>query len=183
MAKIDKLEEEIRQLKDIPIPAEIGCLEDLLELPEEDAIKVICRDWSEGRFDAETLIHAAIEVGHKVGRKEGATSMLNLQQAADEQCLIEGHRHCDSYLDNPSPETPDCLLAWLLVERSPATVRRACGRMETTYPLYATYKGKPVRLTMASRMGDVGIVYDLSKSQGYNDRVWLDELEAFRRTP
>lgn len=87
-------------------------------------------------------------------------------------------RHCDEYIDDPSaPEVLRKFLAWA---RSPAHGLTQQG----PYPkLFADYKGKPVRVTMASRFGTVGISFKLDADTGSHDRVPVAELTNFRESP
>lgn len=45
--------------------------------------------------------------------------------------------------------------------------------------LFADYKGKRIRVIMASRMGDVGLTYDLKSDRGYSVRVFVEDLSNF----
>jgi hypothetical protein len=45
--------------------------------------------------------------------------------------------------------------------------------------LYAKYNDKQVRITMASRLGDVGVTEDLTRERGYDKRVCVDDLSDF----
>lgn len=49
--------------------------------------------------------------------------------------------------------------------------------------LFATYEGERVRVTMASRFGDVGISRDPVKAHGYFKRVYLPELTDLSEAP
>ena len=51
--------------------------------------------------------------------------------------------------------------------------------MKADPKLYADYGDKRVRVVMASRLGDVGITYDLSKDVGYDERVYVEKLTNF----
>lgn len=84
---------------------------------------------------------------------------------------------CDEYLDDPFQ--PECLLWWLAVQRLPAYLWAAAHNMGGVPKLFADHKGKRVRLTMASRLGDVGITRDLKKEVGYENRVLIKELSNF----
>lgn len=84
--------------------------------------------------------------------------------------------HCDDILYDKS--LPECVLEFLKVERSHA---HGLGLEKKT--LYATHEESRVRVTMASRFGDVGITYNLSKEIGYDKRVFLCELTDFNETP
>lgn len=89
--------------------------------------------------------------------------------------------HCDNYID--AYDVPNCLRYYLLVNRLPAvdilTVKEAVGEPKC----FATYKGKRVRLVMASRLGDVGINHRLNTDHGYSERVLIKELSEFSPTP
>lgn len=45
--------------------------------------------------------------------------------------------------------------------------------------LFTRHEGRPVRVTMASRFGDVGISEDLDADRGYGRRVAVEELTDF----
>lgn len=87
-------------------------------------------------------------------------------------------RHCDDIADDPS--SPEVLRTFLNWARSPAHGLTQPG----PYPqLYAEYCGRTVRVTMASRFGDVGISYDMARETGYETRVAVESLSNFRDTP
>jgi hypothetical protein len=88
----------------------------------------------------------------------------------------KGEWHCDDIYSNKS--YPTCVIDYLHVARAPAH-----GLGMENVALYATYKGKRVRVTMASRLGDVGIMYKLAKDRGYDVRVFLPDLTDFSSTP
>ena len=85
--------------------------------------------------------------------------------------------HCDDCITDPS--FPLCLRYFLLVERLPAVDGAIIHEVHGIPKCFATYKGKRVRLVMASRMGDVGITRDLESERGYDNRVSLEELSDF----
>jgi hypothetical protein len=93
----------------------------------------------------------------------------------------DSRTHCDDYI--PDHKQPRCLRAWLLMKRLPAyevmLLQSYCP------PLYATKKGTRirVRLTMASRMGDVGITTQITDTHGYEERVPLGHLVDFSNDP
>lgn len=97
--------------------------------------------------------------------------------------FIGDARHCDDYIDDPAQ--PDCLREFLEFRRSPAVYQYQHPEKETE--LYARTNsgvinfrsGTPVRVVMASRLGDVGITRDLSRQHGYEVRVTLDCLDGF----
>lgn len=82
-------------------------------------------------------------------------------------------RHCDDYIDDPTQ--PECLRTFLDYARSPAH-----GALRSDRPtLFAQYKGKPVRVVMASRFGDVGITENLEAEHSYSARVYVSDLTDF----
>jgi hypothetical protein len=103
-------------------------------------------------------------------------------------------RHCDDYIRDKTQ--PKCLRRFLLFKRIPAYwqhdkwLRRGWPEPK----LYATYKepngpggrkGKVrrVRVTMASRFGDVGITRHLDHDHGYTTRVYVEDLTDFSEEP
>ena len=83
-------------------------------------------------------------------------------------------KHCDDYIDDPTqPEALRSFLAWA---RAPAHGHLAPRPWPT---LYATYNGQRVRVTMASRRGDVGITTELWAPRGYDTRVYVEQLTDF----
>lgn len=90
-------------------------------------------------------------------------------------------KHCDDYIHDS--RAPKCLRFFLLVRRLPAIdtmLMRDCG---VDPKLFADHEGKRVRVTMASRLGDVGITTQLSQDMGYETRVPVEELSNFSATP
>lgn len=87
-------------------------------------------------------------------------------------------RHCDDYIDDDS--APEVLRRFLARARSPAH-----GMLDPSpFPrLFADYLRGRVRVTMASRLGDVGISYDLQAEFGYDDRVFVERLSRFSDEP
>jgi hypothetical protein len=54
----------------------------------------------------------------------------------------------------------------------------------SVYPrLFADHNGERVRVTMASRFGDVGITVNLELETGYDERVAVADLTNFSETP
>lgn len=83
-------------------------------------------------------------------------------------------KHCDEYIEDETQ--PKCLREFLDWARSPASDQI---RRNPNPRLFATYKGRRVRVTMASRFGDVGITRDLDTECGYAMRVFLNDLTEF----
>lgn len=89
--------------------------------------------------------------------------------------------HCDDAIHHP--DFPECLRYFLLVERLPAVDGCLITSVNGMPKCFATYKGKRVRLVMASRFGDVGITRKLDAERGYDNRVGLHELSDFSEVP
>lgn len=87
-------------------------------------------------------------------------------------------KHCDDYIDDPA--APEALRKFLAFARSPAH-----GQLlpEPHLQLFADHDSKRVRVTMASRMGDVGITTDFSVDMGYEWRVPVSQLSNFAEAP
>jgi len=90
-------------------------------------------------------------------------------------------RHCDEYIHDL--KQPKCLRWWLFVQRLPAFDKLLCEENGVNPRLFATWDGRRVRLTMASRLGDVGVTSDFKQQMGYERRVSVEELTDFSVTP
>lgn len=90
----------------------------------------------------------------------------------------EADVHCDEYIDDPA--APEALRKFLAFARAPAH-----GRFlpDPRPRLFADHEGRRVRVTMASRLGDVGISADLDREFGYDQRVIVRQLSNFAATP
>ncbi len=89
--------------------------------------------------------------------------------------------HCDDAIQDP--DYPLCLRYFLLVHRLPAIDGSVVIAYKGEPECYANYKGRRVRLVMASRFGDVGITYELKAEHGYERRVLLTDLSDFGDKP
>jgi hypothetical protein len=90
---------------------------------------------------------------------------------------IDETKHCDSYVDNPRGNSA---ARWFIfVNRLPASLRILAQPYIKDPKLFADYQGKRVRVVMASRLGNLGITYDLTADYGYKRRVLVDELTNF----
>lgn len=87
-------------------------------------------------------------------------------------------KHCDEYIDDP--KYCNELRVFLFVNRLPAVEKILLNSCGFDPVLYADYNGQTVRVTMASRLGDVGISYNLHEKMGYDLRVTVAELSNFR---
>ena len=87
-------------------------------------------------------------------------------------------RHCDDFIDDPT--APEPLRKYLAFAHAPAHGQH----LPTPHPkLFADYDGTRVRVTMASRLGDVGITTDLDRDMGYERRVAVSQLSNFLEEP
>lgn len=85
---------------------------------------------------------------------------------------------CDDYIDDLT--APAALRKFLAFARAPAHGQL----LPKPHPrLFADYEGRRVRVTMASRMGDVGITTDFTAELGYERRVPVSQLDNFSETP
>ncbi|HSX23365.1 MAG TPA: hypothetical protein VLE97_11380 [Gaiellaceae bacterium] len=85
---------------------------------------------------------------------------------------------CDDYIDDPA--APAALRKYLAFARAPAHGQL----LPKPHPrLFADYEGTRVRVTMASRFGDVGITTDLDAELGYQQRVLVRQLSNFSEVP
>ena len=93
--------------------------------------------------------------------------------------MKEQDDHCDDYIAVPG--VPRCLQWYLFINRLPAAEKYMCLENGVADPkLFAKYKGKWVRVVMASRFGDVGITEKLDRDYGYSaGRVNVKDLSDF----
>jgi hypothetical protein len=87
-------------------------------------------------------------------------------------------RHCDEYIDDQT--VSEALRKFLAFARAPAHGLLLPPPHPT---LFADYEGRRVRITMASRLGDVGITGNLTQELGYDCRVAVDQLSNFAEHP
>jgi len=91
-------------------------------------------------------------------------------------------RHCDDCIHDHS--LPICLRVWLLAHRLPAADGALLQQAGMWPRLYADHRGRRVRVTMASRLGDLGISHDLARESGYEVRgVAVADLSNFSTDP
>ena len=87
-------------------------------------------------------------------------------------------KHCDDYIEDEA--APVELRKYLERARSPG---HGMMSAEPFPKLFADYKGRRVRVVMASRLGDVGITTVLSAAYGYETRVAIEDLSNFGDAP
>lgn len=87
-------------------------------------------------------------------------------------------KHCDDYIDDPASSV--ALRKFLEFARAPAHGQLLPKPHPT---LFADHEGMRVRVTVASRLGDVGITSDLGAEFGYERRVHVSQLSNFSEAP
>jgi len=109
--------------------------------------------------------------------------------------MLDGIKHCDDYIDDP--EQPEALRRFLQFNRLPASCKYSYPGCEKHIDpelhqyiwrdpvprLFADHGGVRVRVVMASRFGDLGVTWDLTKSHGYTMRLPVSELSNFGEEP
>lgn len=105
--------------------------------------------------------------------------MANKRKPSEDK-LTEEFKHCDDYIRDFN--APKCLRVFLLVNRMPAIDAALLTEAGFEPKLFADYEGKRVKVTMASRLGDVGISEHLD-AIGYNKRVPVEKLSNFGDKP
>ncbi len=92
----------------------------------------------------------------------------------------EPNGHIENFIYDLS--LPAYVRAWIIVQRLPAIEKWA---VESTFGVGKLFADSPefpgirVRVTMASRLGDVGITPDLNREMGYDKRVMFETLDNF----
>ncbi|TXN47340.1 elongation factor P maturation arginine rhamnosyltransferase EarP [Methylobacterium sp. WL7] len=105
-------------------------------------------------------------------------------------------KHCDEYIDDETQ--PECLRRFLDYQCRPAALKYPTGDAvfdkaiedrhglpmwrDPVPTLFADCDGERVRVTMASRFGDVGVTTILTDEHGYDVRVPVDYLSDFSAT-
>ncbi len=92
---------------------------------------------------------------------------------------VPDFKHCDDYIEDP--DAPEVLRKFLDRARQPS--HGMLNNKEPFPKLYADHQGKRVRVTMASRLGDVGISTNMNQEDGYEARVDVAALTNFRDIP
>ena len=92
--------------------------------------------------------------------------------------LLMDARHCDDFIDDLT--APEPLRKYLDFARAPAHGQLLPKPHPT---LFADFEGTRVRVTMASRLGDVGITTDFDRDMGYERRVAVSKLSNFSEAP
>ena len=122
------------------------------------------------------LITGYLQLRFVVPEKDTHDLIVQADKELDEK--FGKHKwHCDDIYDK-DPNINIHVKNYLTYARAPGH-----GYGLDSVSLYADYKGNRVRVVVASRLGDVGVTYDLTKEQGYHRRVYLPELSNFSDKP
>ncbi len=78
---------------------------------------------------------------------------------------------------------PAIVRGFIAINMGPATETMAIREAGFMPALFAKWNGEPVRVTIVSRMGDVGIHRDPREEWTYNERVSIYDLTDFQLTP
>jgi hypothetical protein len=85
--------------------------------------------------------------------------------------------HIDDWIDSPvfgddKQSQQEAYAKFVLIHmRMPAWMKMAFRKWTTAFKLFCDYEGKRYRVTGASRLGDVWLAEDFSRSNGYDKRV------------
>jgi hypothetical protein len=110
--------------------------------------------------------------------RNSSAAPMSLEAAVTVSLERADIRHCDDYIDDPTTVGP--LRTYLAFARAPAHGQL----LPKPHPrLFADHDGQRVRVTMASRLGDVGITTDHARELGYDRRVAVSELSNFSEEP
>ena len=89
----------------------------------------------------------------------------------------------DTWLDTYSPDATINYAKFVIESfRAKGSVQIKHTNFMKQFKLFATYKGKVVRVISASRLGDVGISYNFDDDHGYDERVFISDLHDFSPT-
>jgi hypothetical protein len=90
-------------------------------------------------------------------------------------------RHVDDFIDDDDThQYAAFVLDWM---RTTAARQMRFGQFMSRFRLFCTHGGKRYRVTMASRLGDVGLSTDLAGDGGYSLRVAPDECADWSCSP
>jgi hypothetical protein len=115
---------------------------------------------------------------HKKTVKKMKLAKKSTKKSAVSQAPAVLDDHCDDYIDDPM--VPEVLRAFLAFARAPA---HGLLQPQPHPRLFADHAGHRVRVTMASRLGDVGITANLDADMGYDSRVFVSQLANFSEAP
>lgn len=97
---------------------------------------------------------------------------------------IDISQSVDDWLDTFSQDPSEVYAKFVIDHlRMPAWKIQAYAQYTSQFKLYCKYKGKQYVVTMASRMGDIGLSEDLNATSGYNIRVLATSCTAWSPFP
>jgi hypothetical protein len=111
--------------------------------------------------------------------------VIQLPEKPDPLAFPKDKTHIDDWIGyGAMNDAPDEVVWWFHLQRLPATLRWMGERMSKCGDaVFATYEGQRVRVVMASRLGDVGITTHLEAENGYEKRVFIDDLTELSTKP
>lgn len=109
---------------------------------------------------------------------------MNITDAID----TKSHTHIDDWLDEypykRGTEQEDYAHFMFTYWRLPAVIKGLHYKIMQSYELYCTYKdGKRYRCIGCSRLGDIWLTSDFTRSSGYEFRIYIDECTNWSKSP
>lgn len=91
--------------------------------------------------------------------------------------------HIDDWIDSKDKKSEIELLAkaWFILYRLPAFKQMVMRPIIDHTILLCDYEGKEYRIIGCSRMGDIWLKQDISKTNGYDKRVDIDCISNLRK--
>ena len=90
-------------------------------------------------------------------------------------------KHIDEFIDNPFND--DKYARWVFNHfRLSASLKNAFAEFMSDCFLFCTYKGKRMRCTGASRLGDVWLTSDFNQDVGYELRVIVEDCSEWSKS-
>lgn len=95
--------------------------------------------------------------------------------------------HVDDFIDYGSsrrdPPPNEDYARWVLNHfRLSASMKYSFDKFMVNHKLYCEYEGAQWRVTGASRLGDIWLLGDFSRSNGYDLRVCVDDCSSWAET-
>ena len=131
-------------------------------------------------------VHKVFTKDESMKRKKTAKKMKPAKKSTKKSAVSQApavlddhcNDHCDDYIDDPT--APGALRKFLAFARAPA---HGLLQPQPHPRLFADHEGHRIRVTMASRLGDVGITANLDAETGYDARVLVSQLANFSEAP
>jgi len=106
---------------------------------------------------------------------------MEIEEVKREETFSTVKNHIDDFLDNMrfgSSQAERYAYLFLTIARFPAWKKNLCEDF-VSLPILCHYRKKQYRLTGASRLGDVWLREDITRTNGYDLRVDVTELSNF----